>query len=176
MSQFIDKIYMEKQLRALGDISYTGSFDVYWKREQFRGQLNTQVGGLAFNFEVNGLDKTLAGNVRADNIKLGNVIDVSGIGDASLSADFKFDIAHNHAAAGGKLPVGEVTARVDEVSYRFITVKNVDVSITSDGATAEGTLVAPHKFLDLSCSFTFTDTDELHKLKVKPGISLHKAS
>lgn len=176
VSQFVTKMFMEKQLRALGDISYSGSFDVYWKREQFRGQLDTQVGTLKVDLEVNGLDKYLTGNVRADNIKLGNVIDVSGLGDASLSADFKFDIAHDHAAAGGKLPVGEVTARVDEVSYRFITVKNVDVSITSDGATAEGTLVAPHKFLDLSCSFTFNDTDELHNLKIKPGISLHKAS
>ena len=173
VSQFIDKMYMEKQLRALGDISYAGSFDVYWKREQFRGQLNTQVGGLVFEFEVNGLDKLLSGNVKAENIKLGNVIDVAGLGDASLSADFKFDTAREHRPAGGKLPVGDVTAHVDEVSYRFLTVKNVDVSIHSDGATAEGDLVAPHKFMDLSCSFSFTDTDELHKLQVKPHAKIH---
>ena len=174
VKQFPVKIFMQKQLRALGDISYAGSFDVYWKREQFRGQLNTQVGTLGFAFEVNGLDKTLMGNVLAENIKLGNIIDVAGVGDASLSADFKFNIAHGATPAGGKLPVGEVTAHVDEVSYRFISVKNVDVTIHSDGATAEGDLVAPHKFLDLSCSFSFTDTDELHKLKIKPGLRFHK--
>ncbi len=30
------------------------------------------------------------------------------------------------------------------------------------------------KLLDLSCYFTFTDTDQMHKLKVKPGIKFHR--
>ncbi len=174
IKQFTTKMFMNKQLQALGDITYSGSFDVYWKREQFRGQLNTQAGTLAFDMEINGLEKLLTGSVKATNLKLSDIISVAGVGNASLGADFKFDISRERAPAGGKLPVGDVTAHVDEVSYRFVKMKNIDVTIHSDGMTAEGDLVAPHKFLDLSCSFSFTDTDELHKLKIKPGIHLHR--
>ncbi len=174
IKQFTTKMFMNKQLQALGDITYSGSFDVYWKREQFRGQLNTQAGTLAFDMEINGLEKLLTGSVKATDLKLSDIISVAGVGNASLGADFKFDISRERAPAGGKLPVGDVTAHVDEVSYRFVKMKNIDVTIHSDGMTAEGDLVAPHKFLDLSCSFSFTDTDELHKLKIKPGIHLHR--
>lgn len=35
------------------------------------------------------------------------------------------------------------------------------------------TLDAPGKFVDLSCDFSFTNTSEMQKMKVKPRASLH---
>lgn len=179
INQFDVKKFMLKQLLALGTIGYHGSFDVYWKREQFRGRLTTNAGNINFDFNVDGLGKYLSGNAQTDELQLGKVLDMPAIGPAAASAQFKIDISKERTAAmrrvkGGKLPIGTVSAHVDKVSYKFVSLGNIDVDIESDGAIARGNLVAPHKFLDLGCTFTFTNTDELQKLKVKPSLKRHK--
>ena len=62
---------------------------------------------------------------------------------------------------------------VSKASYGIISVSNVDVTVKSDGITAQGDLIAPHKFIDLSCSFSFTDTDDMSKLKIHPHMKVH---
>ena len=74
---------------------------------------------------------------------------------------------------GGKLPIGSIEAEVSECHYKSIALHNLLATINSDGAEATGRVVNQHKQVDLSCTFTFTDTDQMHKLKIKPGIKFH---
>ena len=74
---------------------------------------------------------------------------------------------------GGKLPIGEVKAHITKASYKFVRTHDLTVSMVSDGAIAKGSLDAPGKFVDLSCDFSFTNTSEMQKMKVKPRASLH---
>lgn len=179
LKQLPVKRFMMKQLHGLGSMSYAGSFDVFWKKEQFRGTLKTQTGDIDFNFTVDGLNKYLTGSASTASLDAGKLLDMHKIGKASLSAEFKFDISGPRTAAmrrnrGGKLPIGEASAHVDEASYGILKVHDIDLSVKSDGVTADGDLMAPHKFVDLSCSFSFTDTDDMSKLKVHPHVKLHK--
>lgn len=97
------------------------------------------------------------------------------IGPVTAKADFKFDISKPRTAImrkklGGKLPIGEVKAHVDEAKYKFVKVTNVDVNIVSNGAIAEGDLFTPGKFADISCAFSFTNTNEMQKTKIYPRV------
>ena len=180
LKQFPFKRFMMKQLNNLGTVQYTGAFDVLWKKEIFGGRVLTRHGDVNFNMTVDGLNKYMLGHISAPSLEVGQVLGMPDVGDTGLTADFKFDIDGKRTAAiragrGGKLPIGEVTARVDKAAYKFIHVNNVDVHIESDGSVATGSLVDPHKYMDVSCSFTFTDTDNLHHLSVTPGISFHGA-
>lgn len=177
--QFPVKKFMMKQLKALGQISYTGSFDVLWKKELFRGNLNTAIGALNFDLQVDGLNKYLTGSAKANDLAIGKALDMPDIGNATLSGHFKIDISKERAAAirkgeHGKLPIGTVNAHVDNASYKFAKVGNLDIDIESNGNEAQGTVNAPHKFIDLGCAFSFTDTDNLKKLKIKPKVKFHK--
>ena len=178
INQFTVKKYMMEQLARLGYIDYTGHFDVLWKREIFAGQLGTQAGNMTFNFELNGLTHYLSGNASTRELQIGHVMDLPDIGPVAASANFKFDVSKDRTTAvrrvkGGKLPIGDVTAHVDKASYKFLSTSDLDVVINSDGAVAKGTLNAPHKFLDLGCTFTFTNTSEMRKMKIKPLVKLH---
>ena len=181
LKQLPVKRFMMKPLHGLRSISYAGSFDVFWKKEQFRGSLKTQPGDIDFEFTVDGLNQYLTGTASTASLDAGKLLDMSKIGKASLNATFKFDISGPRTAAmrrnrGGKLPIGEAWAHVDEASYGILKVHDIDLSVKSDGVTAEGELIAPHKFMDLSCSFSFVDTDNLNKLKVRPHVGLHHSN
>ncbi|MBQ3699567.1 MAG: hypothetical protein II886_06620 [Prevotella sp.] len=178
INQFVVKKFMMKQLHALGTLHYRGSFDVVYKREEFQGVVNTKAGDINFFFALDEKNKYLLGRANAVNIKLGEVMDMPDIGPVTATANFKFDISKPRTALmrrklGGKLPIGEVTANVAEASYKFVKATNVDVKIVSNGAIAEGSLKAPGKFADLSCTFSFTNTNEMKKTKIKPGIRFH---
>ena len=78
---------------------------------------------------------------------------------------------------GGKLPIGKVSATIADCSYKGVHVRNVDVNVTSDGAVATGDVIQRGNWRDLSCSFSFTDTNQMHKLKVSHGrMKFHKMS
>ena len=105
-------------------------------------------------------------------------MDMPDIKAVAASAPFKFDISKARTALmrrrlGGKLPIGEVTAHVDQASYKFVKMHNLDVQMASDGATAVGNLCAPRKLADIDLDFTFTNTSEMRKMKVKPRLKLH---
>ncbi|MBR1550749.1 MAG: hypothetical protein IJ632_00325 [Muribaculaceae bacterium] len=178
INQFTVKKFMMEQLARLGQITYTGHFDVLWKRELFAGQLGTQAGNMTFDFGLDELTHHMSGHVKTDALQIGHVMDLPDIGPVAASASFKFDVSKERTAAvrrvkGGKLPIGGVKAHVDKASYKFISTSDLDVEINSDGAEAQGTLNAPHKFMDLGCSFSFTNTSEMHKMKIKPLVKLH---
>ena len=74
---------------------------------------------------------------------------------------------------GGHLPIGQVEVQDAMTSYKGVKLKHIDATIKSDGAIAEGRLVNRHKHVDLLCNFTFTNTDSIQKMKIKPGLKIH---
>jgi hypothetical protein len=178
INQFRIKKFMMKQLHQLGTIHYTGSFDIIRKREEFRGDIQTEAGKLKFSLAIDGARKYLLGEASTDHLEIGHVMDMPDIKAVAASAQFKFDISKARTALmrrrlGGKLPIGEVTAHVDQASYKFVKMHNLDVQMASDGATAVGNLCAPRKLADIDLDFTFTNTSEMRKMKVKPRLKLH---
>lgn len=178
INQFVVKKFMMKQLHALGTLHIRGGLNVRWKKEEFMGVVNTQAGTINFNFALDELNKYVFGKASAKHLELGKVMDMPDIGPVSATADFKFDISKPRTAImrrklGGKLPIGEVTAHVEEASYKFVKTKNLYCKMVSNGAIAEGMLKAPGSFATLSCEFSFTNTNEMKKTKIKPGLRLH---
>jgi len=176
INQFTVKKYMMYQVYALGLIRYAGSFDILWKKQQFRGLMNTEKGNVNFDFEIDGKDKYLTGKVSTDSLHLGELFQLKQISDIGCSAKFKIDISKPRTALmrrekGGKLPIGHVEADIKKVGYRMIHMKNIIANIESDGAIANGDVTLKGSLTNLILQFSFTNTDEMHKMKVKPRLS-----
>jgi hypothetical protein len=181
INQFAVKKFMMKQLHALGQITYQGHFDVLWKKEQFAGQLTTVPGNLDFHFALDELNKYVFGTVRTSSFELGQAMDMPDLGKIACKADFKFDISKPRTAQmrkvkGGKLPIGQVSAEVAEGSYKKVKVRNIFAELVSDGAVATGNVIVKGSRVDVLCGFSFTNTNEMKKTKIKPGIRFHKMS
>ncbi len=181
INQFSVKKFMMKQLNALGRITYNGHFDVLWKKEQFAGVLNTVPGKLNVQVTLDELNKYVLGTVRTDSFELGKAMDMPDLGKIACKADFKFDISKPRTAQmrkvkGGKLPIGSVQADVAEGRYKKIKVHNLIAELESDGAVATGNITVKGKRVDVLCGFSFTNTNEMKKTKIKPGIRFHKMS
>jgi hypothetical protein len=180
INQFATKKLMMNQLNNLGDINYTGSFDVLYKKEIFRGLLKTAAGNLDFEFALDELNKYVNGNVSSKKIELGKVMNIKEMGPMDASADFTVDIskprtAKMRKAKGGKLPIGFFNAKVNDVSYLGIHIRNLTATLNSDGAVATGEVYQSGRIRDLYFSFSFTDTDQMQKMKVtKSGLKFHK--
>ena len=180
INQFATKKLMMNQLKNLGDINYTGSFDVLYKKEIFRGLLKTAAGNLDFEFALDELNKYVNGKVSSKKIELGKVMNIKEMGPMDASADFTVDIskprtAKMRKAKGGKLPIGFFNAKVNDVSYLGIHIRNLTATLNSDGAVATGEVYQSGRIRDLYFSFSFTDTDQMQKMKVtKSGLKFHK--
>jgi hypothetical protein len=72
---------------------------------------------------------------------------------------------------GGKLPIGHVKADIRKVGYRMIHMKNIVANIESDGAIADGDVTLKGSLTNLVVQFSFTNTEEMHKMKIKPKLS-----
>ena len=181
ISQFPVKKFMMKQLHNLGTIHYTGDFSALWKKESFQGLLSTAAGRLNFNFSLDELNKYVYGSARTDSFMLGTVMDMPDLGMIACKANFKFDISKPRTAKmrqqkGGKLPIGQVDAEIFEAKYKKVKVRNVVADMQSDGAVAEGNITMKGGRIDVLCGFSFTNTNEMKKTKIKPGIRFHKLS
>lgn len=176
INQFTVKKHMMYQVYALGRIRYSGSFDILWKKQQFRGLLNTEKGDVNFNFELDGNTKYLTGKVSTDSLSLGELFKLKNISDIDCTADFKIDISKARTAImrrqkGGKLPIGHVDADIRKVGYRTIHMKNIFANIESDGAVADGDVTLKGSLTNLIVQFSFTNTEEMHKMKIKPKLN-----
>lgn len=181
ISQFRVKRYMMKQLHRLGTIRYTGDFSVLWRREVFHGVLQTAAGPINSTVDIDGNSKYVTGTVQTDSFMLGKVIDMPDIGKIACKASYRFDISKARTAVmrhrkGGKLPMGRVDAEVAEAKYKKLKLHNIAATVESDGAIAEGKVNMKGKHVDVLCSFSFTNTSEMHKMKIKPGIKFHRLS
>ena len=178
INQFVVKKFMMKQLDALGTIGYTGDVTILRKREKFNGLLRTAAGAMNFTVALDGRTKYVSGSVRSSNFQLGKVLSVPDIGKIACNATFKFDISVPRTKKirqqlGGKLPIGSVEANVSDVHYKGVSVKNIFATVESDGARALGNITQKNKHIDILCSFSFEDTDVLHKMKIKPGVKIN---
>lgn len=180
INQFIVKKLMMNQLEHLGDIKYKGHFDVVRKCEIFKGRLTTNGGDLDFHFTVDGNVQRVYGTFSSEAAKVGDVMEMPSIGDVNLQASFDIDISKQRTAQirrekGGKLPIGTVTATVNECSYKRIHIKNIDINIQSDGADAQGSIVQQGNRRQIHCHFIYNENDPKHKLRItSAGISFHK--
>lgn len=173
--QFPGKKHMLYQLYALGVVKYHGSFDILWRKQQFRGLLNTEKGNIDFEFQLDGNTKYLSGRASTDSLELGDLFKLKKIHDVAASATFNVDVSKPRTAEirkkkGGKLPIGEVTADISRIGYKNIHLKNIYADIESDGAVAEGTVTMKGSLTDLMLEFYFTDTEAMHQMKVKPRL------
>ena len=180
INQFSVKKFMMKQLQTLGTLRYRGQLNVRHKRVELGGHLGTDCGNMQFALLVSALDKYLTGNVQSDDFQLGKAMDSPEWGNIGCKAGFKIDISKERTAQmrrqkGGKLPIGEVDALVRGVKIKGFRLNDVHADIVSDGAVAEGHLRTEGKLklADILCSFSFTNTDEMKKTKVKPGLCFH---
>ena len=175
INQFTVKKYMMYQVFALGVIKYHGSFDILWRKEQFRGVLNTEKGDINFDFQLDGNTRYLTGNASTEMLKLGELFELKKIGDIDCSASFTVDYSKQRTAEirkekGGKLPIGNITADIRKIEYRKLPLKNIIANIESDGAVAEGSVTLKGNLTDLMVEFSFTNTTEMHDMKVKPKL------
>ena len=175
INQFTVKKYMMNQIYAMGVVRYAGSFDILWKKQQFRGLLKTEKGDVNFNFELDGINKYVSGKVGTEDLKLGELFELEKLGDIHCTANFKIDISRSRTAVmrkqkGGKLPIGHVDADIKKIGYHNINMKNIVANIESDGAIANGDVTLKGSLTDLVLQFSFTNTDEMHKMKVKPRL------
>ena len=180
INQFIVKKLMMNQLEHLGDIKYKGHFDVVGKCEIFKGRLTTNGGDLDFHFTVDGNVQRVYGTFSSEAVKVGDVMEMPSIGDVNLQTSFDIDISKERTAKmrrekGGKLPIGTVTATVNECSYKRIHIKNINISIQSNGADADGRIVQQGNRRQIHCDFIYNENDPKHKLRIQnAGISFHK--
>ncbi|MBR0262835.1 MAG: hypothetical protein IJQ60_03015 [Prevotella sp.] len=177
ISMFAGKKLMMKQLKNLGDISYTGDFAVLYKREEFEGTVRTAAGNLDFNFALDENNKYLSGTANTKAIHLGKVLEMKDIGDVALKADFKIDIDKQRTLQmrkkyGGKMPIGNVNAIVHQASYKGVKVKELVADIKSNGGQLEGSISQQNKGLDWACDFSISDIDKMSSLKVKPKVKV----
>ena len=180
INQFPVKKYMMKQVSKLGTIRYNGNIYILWRKEQFDGLLNTAIGGLNFNFYLDEENKYLVGEVGSRKLDLGKATDMKQLGNLACNASFKFDISKPRTAQmrkkiGGKLPMGSVDARVHEAYFKKMKFSNIHATLESNGAIAQGNITMRGKRVDGLCRFSFTNTDSISKMKIKPGIRFHKA-
>lgn len=182
INQFATKKLMMKQLHNLGDINYTGSFSVLYKKEIFGGLLQTGAGDLNFEFALDNVKKDIVGKVSTKNLELGKVMNLKKLGAIEASADFNIDISKQRKQemrqqTGGKLPIGSFSATVNDVVYMGAHIRHLTATLNSDGAVATGDIYKTGKIRDLYFSYSFTNTDEMHKMRItKPGIKFHKVT
>ena len=180
INQFVVKKLMMNQLHQLGDISYRGHFDVQNGCEAFSGRLTTQAGDLDFRFTINDHTQRLNGSFSSGAIKVGEVMDMPNIGNVDCRAAFDIDISKHRTAQmrrqkGGKLPIGTVTATVNDCSYKRMHMRNIDIDIQSDGADATGNIVQQGNRRQIHCAFVYNENDPKRKLRIMDaGISFHK--
>ena len=175
INQFPVKKHMMYQVYALGVVKYHGSFDVLWRKEQFRGLLNTEKGDIDFEFQIDGNTKYLSGKVNSDSLKLGDLFKLKKIHNIAASAEFNVDISKQRTAErrkekGGKLPFGTIHADIRKVDFKNLHLKNIVANIESDGAEAKGDITLKGSLTDLMLEFSFKDTEAMQEMKVKPRL------
>lgn len=181
INHFKVKDSMKKLIVAAGDISYKGKLRVKEdpsKHVIITGDLNTRLGLIDFNVDIDQKQKYLTGNASSQEFEIGKLIDSKDFKDITFDAEFKFNIAGKKAAQElhrhlGKLPIGYIKGTAKSATYKKVTLHNLVWDITSDGDIAQGTAGMTGNLADLMCQFSFINTDFEKDLKWKPSVKFH---
>jgi hypothetical protein len=74
----------------------------------------------------------------------------------------------------GKLPIGSVTAQINDCVYKTSHFRDLYATINSDGALAEGNAELRGKHTALVVNFSLTNTEQMSKMKIKPGLKFRE--
>lgn len=172
------RLKMIRQMRKVGDVHYTGNFDVYHKKEVVAGRLITEYGDLWTDFTLDDDTHFMHGFLDAQALQLGNFLNIKHLGAINCHIDFNFNISSkvprpDTALPNGRLPQGQMKATVKNAKYRILRSKRIEATVSSDGSTATGSVVIPRIVSDLIVNFTYVQTDEEQRLKMRPKIKFH---
>lgn len=169
------RLKMMKQMAAIGDITYSGTVGIYHKREDISGRLCTKYGNINFAFTLDGHTKYMTGTMSTDGVELGSIMNIKGlqVGNAKASYSFNVSKKRNKSPDGGRLPQGWLKADVDGAKYKFISFRDINAEIQSDGANAVGTVTGKQKYISVICDFIYRQTDKEQSFRVKPHLKLN---
>lgn len=156
---------MQEQMRALGDISYKGYFNIYRWKQDFHGTLLTKFGNINVNFNLDGKTRYMNGTLDVKNYDIGKVMKVKQVGKISFAAKFNFDIAGKKAAkklgrVRGKLPRGTLSGVITEahlLNDKFI-IHKATIDFNSDGSTATGNALWIRKPINIGIDILYHQT------------------
>lgn len=173
------KMKMQKQMKAVGDVHFTGRLGIFHKRQEIAGMLYTKHGNVTVDFTLDGNTHYMTGSLDAGPLEIGSIMNVAGVGIDGAKALYSFDIASKRRKAagqhtGGRLPQGWLRATVKGPRYKKLHFSVANVDIDSDGSVAKGRILVPQSFLDILVDFKYIQTDKVQKMKFKPRLKRHK--
>lgn len=163
------RLKMIRQMKAIGDIRFLGTLDVLYKREIIAGKLFTPHGNLTTRFTVDGNTKYMTGYVKTPSFDMGKVMNIDKLGPVKCHIDFHLNTSKKTprpatALPNGRLPMGEVTARVYDARYSTVTAPEVNLKVKSDGSTASGYLWLAGALKNMSARVNYVQTDKEQKV------------
>lgn len=169
------RLKMTKQMKALGDVAYLGSLDIFFHREIFDGVILTPFGNVNTRFTINDDTHFMSGYASTSSLEIGKLMNVSGLGPVNANATFKFNVSKKAkrpatALPKGRLPIGNMNATINKAKFKFLEFNKLHAEIESDGSTASGTIIIPENLVNILVDFDYIQTDKLQSLKVYPSL------
>lgn len=179
LSHFIKSDKTLDFLNDLNDMTFQGNLRIPYHKVFINGEVGTHFGPINADVLLNAEDAFLTGKIEAQEFQLGTFLNNNNLGPISVQADVKMDISSKAKAkilnrTKGKIPMGTLTGKALTASYLGFKLHNVSFNIKSDGKAAAGSLETHGKLLDLSCDFSFDDSNIKESLVAKPHLKLHK--
>ena len=165
---------MTKQMKALGDVEYTGKVGIFFRRQDISGTLFTKYGNLNFDFTLDGNTRHMTGTMSTDTLDLGSIMNTKKLYIARTRAIYDFDITSKRKAKAlgikrkGRLPIGSLKANVGFGSYGSFKVKNLTANMESDGREAKGHIDLPGNVVNIDVDFSYIQTDIEQGLRIHP--------
>ena len=172
------RLKMTQQLKTIGDIRFLGDVNVLYKQEDIRGILDTEYGSVETDFTLDGNTKYMTGYIDASALDIGKFLNIKRLKPVDTHIDFNFNTSGKAprpatALPNGRLPQGQIQAHIRNARYGILHARSIETSISSDGSTATGGLRIPRFLTDLIINFSYTQTDDEQRLKVRPKYRFH---
>lgn len=174
------RLKMMRQMRAVGDISFSGRLGIFFKKQTVGGKLFTRFGDVDFDFHINGWTHFLKGWMTSKELKLGEIMNAPGFEVLDAQATYnvniskKSEVSKASRARGGRLPIGELEATLGGARYKVLKFKDITASINSDGVKAEGAVRCGMKYADIEATLEYVQTDKEQHYSIRPHIRRHE--
>ena len=174
------RLKMMRQMRAVGDISFSGKLGIFYKKQTVDGKLFTRFGDVDFDFHINGWTHFLKGWMTSRELKLGEIMNAPGFEVLDAQATYnvniskKSEVSKASRARGGRLPIGELEATLGGARYKMLKFKNITANLNSDGVKAEGAVRFAMKYADIEANLEYVQTDNEQHYSIRPHIRRHE--